>query len=127
MSDKIEIMCAEFTDASIRNTPFRLNSCSWHRNGKSEFGWREGHPIKTPIPDDVRIALALLVAPGLVCPVGERDVEIARLRKPTTEMITKAWEVFRGNRRGRLLGEGPAFREAFEAAFSALDPKGDQP
>ena len=71
MSDKIEIMCAEFTDASIRNTPFRLSSCGWHRTGMVEFGWREGHPIKTLIPDDVRIALALLVAPGLVAPINK--------------------------------------------------------
>lgn len=76
MSDKIEIMCAEVTDAFMRNEPrCRLSSCGWRRNGKVEFGWREGHPIKTPIPDDVRIALALLVAPGLVCPVGEKKGE----------------------------------------------------
>lgn len=126
MSDKIEIISVGFSLSA------EIMFCEWRRNGELKFlQQRTGFPLRDgeqpSIPDDVRVALALLVAPGLVCPVDERDAEIARLRKPTTEMATKAWEVFRGNRRGRLLGEGPAFREAFEAAFSALDPKGDQP
>ena len=59
-----------------RPTPQRFY-CSWRRIGTSEF-WSETSysdaPVrkKSTIPDDVRIALALLVAPGLVCPAGEK-------------------------------------------------------
>lgn len=38
-------------------------------------------------------------------------------RRPTPEMIAAAWRAFRGDRKGMLLGPGPAFVEAIEAAM----------
>jgi hypothetical protein len=38
---------------------------------------------------------------------------------PTPAMIAAAWTAFRGDRRGRLIGPGPAFVEAIRAAIEA--------
>jgi hypothetical protein len=64
-ADKIEIRDATFDwdeDSESEATLVRLRFCEWRRNG--EFG----SAYHDKIPDDVRIALALLVAPGLVEP-----------------------------------------------------------
>ena len=68
MSDKIEITYVEFDDNQIEKTAMtRLHYCEWKRGDKRGHAFHDDS-----IPDDVRIALALLVAPGLVCPVGEK-------------------------------------------------------
>ena len=72
MSDKLEIIHGRFDTTFAVSPMTRLESCAWSRAGKYESGWNIATPGEKPsIPDDVRIALAMLVAPGLVCPVGE--------------------------------------------------------
>lgn len=61
--DKIEITHVEFAGARLRTIKY-MDYAEWTRNGVPAGAWEwQG------IPDDVRVALALLVAPGLVVAV----------------------------------------------------------
>ena len=66
MGDKIEITRAEFNDDWTPSVGFYY--AAWRRNGEVDYGY--GNPDDAGetkgIPDDIRIALALAVAPGLV-------------------------------------------------------------
>ena len=78
MSNKIEIISVGFSLSA------EIMFCEWRCNGELKFlQQRTGFPLRDgeqhSIPDDVRVALALLVAPGLVCPLSERDEALARV------------------------------------------------
>lgn len=47
--------------------------------------------------------------------------------EPTPEMIAAAWAAFRGDRRDRLLGPGPAFKEVITAALGVINRPSSNP
>ncbi len=67
-ADRIEIKFFDFDSEDMGDFRafIRLRYVAWARNGVGEFGFAAPAPGNGPIPDDVRIALAMLVAPGLV-------------------------------------------------------------
>ena len=77
MPDKIEILYMECDENYSSKSPMtKLTYCEWRRNGKVEFSMNDGDTEEEggtgcvpEIPDDVRVALALLIAPGLIVPV----------------------------------------------------------
>ena len=58
------------------------------------------------------------------CPVCGAENEVTRA---TPKMIAAAWRAFRKDRLGPLLGPGPAFVEAINAALNAQPAKDDAP
>jgi hypothetical protein len=71
-TDKIEITYVEFDRDAFKEAPCvgSLWYVEWRRNGVKETAYadpdKSAHRGLELLPDDVRVALALLVAPGLV-------------------------------------------------------------
>lgn len=64
---KIQILYFEGDEGISKRVPMtRLVKAEWLRDGAFENGYGMPYHGEPGIPDDVRVALAMLIAPGLV-------------------------------------------------------------
>ena len=61
----------EGDESPTTKKPFtKLRYVEWNHGGETQCGWGEPVADEQPIPDYVRVQLALLIAPGLVVAKG---------------------------------------------------------